>query len=140
MCAGSSRRFPSSAAWIFDGTNLQSGDTFSLGGIEIDARAAASPRGTKVLATIPDVFGPGMTAEMTYYETPQGAKVFAAGAFSLAAAIWHAPVQDYAGSPDGAAPWADVDPPAAIPPPVAGAEGPHTRPGWLTAGRPDDAA
>jgi len=42
--------------------------------------------------------------------------------------------------PDGAAPWADVDPPAAISPPVAGAEGPHTRPGWLTAGRPDDAA
>ena len=25
------------------------------------------------------MFGPGLTAQMTYYETPQGAKVFAAG-------------------------------------------------------------
>jgi hypothetical protein len=53
---------------------------------------------------------------------------------------WAGPAQDYAGRSDGTAPSADVDPPAAIPPPVAGAEGPHTRPAWLTAGRPDDAA
>ena len=53
---------------------------------------------------------------------------------------WGAPVRDAVESADGAAPWADVAPPAAVPPPVAGAEGPHTRPGWLTAGRPDDAA
>ena len=50
-----------------------------------------SPRGIKVLATIPNVFGRGMTAEMTYYETPNGAKVFAAGAFSLGGGI-HNPV------------------------------------------------
>jgi hypothetical protein len=34
-----------------------------------------------VLAEIRNLFGPGKTAQMTYYETPNGAKVFAAGAF-----------------------------------------------------------
>ena len=34
---------------------------------------------TQVLATIPDLFGPGRTAEMTYYEHWSGAKVFSAG-------------------------------------------------------------
>jgi hypothetical protein len=33
---------------------------------------------------VPDLYGPGFTAQMTYYETRAGAKVFAAGAFSLA--------------------------------------------------------
>ncbi len=84
---------PESATWVFEGTELHNGDHFSTGGIEIDARAAASPRGIKVLATIPNVFGPGKTAEMTYYETSKGAKVFAAGAFSLGAAVWHAQAQ-----------------------------------------------
>jgi hypothetical protein len=81
---------PESAAWVFEGTELRNGDHFSSGGIEIDARADASPHGIKVLAAIPNVFGPGKTAEMTYYETSKGAKVFAAGAFSLGAAVWHA--------------------------------------------------
>ena len=31
--------------------------------------------------------GPGRTAEMTYYETPGGAKVFAAGALNFTASI-----------------------------------------------------
>ena len=31
--------------------------------------------------------GPGRSAEMTYYETPAGAKVFAAGALNFAASI-----------------------------------------------------
>jgi hypothetical protein len=82
-----------SLPWAFRGTGLRDGQHFGTGGIEIDARAAASPRGTRVLATIPRIFGPGKTAEMTYYETPNGAKVFAAGAFSLATCIWQAPVQ-----------------------------------------------
>ena len=34
-----------------------------------------------MVAEIPDLFGPGMTAQMAYYETKGGAKVFAAGAF-----------------------------------------------------------
>jgi hypothetical protein len=84
-------QFPTSAAWIFDGTELTPGQHFSVGGIEIDKRAPSSPRGTKVLATIPNVFGDGMTSEMTYYQTARGAKVFAAGAFSLGGGI-HNPV------------------------------------------------
>jgi hypothetical protein len=74
-------------SWIFAGVRLRSGVEFSNAGIEIDATAASSPRSTQVLATIPNLFGPGMTAQMTYYETARGAKVFAAGAFTLAGAI-----------------------------------------------------
>jgi hypothetical protein len=40
-----------------------------------------------VLASIPNLMGPGRSAEMTYYETPAGAKVFAAGALNFAASI-----------------------------------------------------
>jgi hypothetical protein len=42
-----------------------------------------------VLGEIPNLFGTGMTAQMTYYATPRGAEVFAAGAFTLGgAALW----------------------------------------------------
>ena len=54
-------------------------------GIEIDRTSPDSPKGVQVIAEIPDLFGPGFTAQMTYYETKGGAKVFAAGAFTLAA-------------------------------------------------------
>ena len=70
--------------WLFGGTGLGRGDHFGLFGIEIDARAPSSPPATTVLASAPGLFGPGMDAEMTYYELPNGAKVFAAGAFTLA--------------------------------------------------------
>ena len=63
------------------------GSHVGRGGIEIDKRAAASPPGLIVLAEISNLFGPGFTAEMTYYETPRGAKVFAAGAFTLAGSV-----------------------------------------------------
>jgi len=74
------RRAPA-AAWIFAGTGLTLGSAFARGGVEIDKTVPASPRGVQVLAEIPDFFGPGLTAQMTYYETARGAKVFAAGAF-----------------------------------------------------------
>ena len=75
--------------WLFRGTGLANGDRFGSFGIEIDARTPDSPRGIRVLARIPDVFGPGRSAEMTYYTTRRGAKVFAAGAFTLGgAALW----------------------------------------------------
>jgi hypothetical protein len=74
-------------AWAFAGTGLVDGSEFGRYGIEIDSRAAASPPGVRVLASIPDVLGPGRTAEMTYYETPAGAKVFAAGALNFAASL-----------------------------------------------------
>jgi hypothetical protein len=46
--------------------------------------APASPRGTRVLAELRNGHGPQLTAQMTYYRTPAGARVFAAGAFTLA--------------------------------------------------------
>jgi hypothetical protein len=76
------------APWLFAGTGLRNGDDLSTGGIEIDSTQPASPANVKVLAEIPNLYGPGFTAQMTYYETPGGAKVFAAGAFSLADSVW----------------------------------------------------
>jgi hypothetical protein len=76
-----------SQAWAFDGTGLADGDVFGRYGIEIDARTPASPRGIQVLAHIPNLLGTGRTAEMTYYETAAGAKVFAAGALNFGASL-----------------------------------------------------
>ena len=73
--------------WAFAGTGLSSGDRFGQFGFEIDARSPQSPAGTQLLASIPDLMGPGRSAEMTYYETPAGAKVFAAGALNFTASI-----------------------------------------------------
>ena len=76
-------RAATTAPWFWAGTGLGDGATFGqeLGGygIEIDQTSPSTPPGTIVLAEIPDIFGPGLTAQMTYYETPQGAKVFAGG-------------------------------------------------------------
>ncbi|HET7648876.1 MAG TPA: N,N-dimethylformamidase beta subunit family domain-containing protein [Gaiellaceae bacterium] len=80
--------------WLWDGTGLADGSTFGqfVGGygIEIDSATADSPPGTVVVAQIPDLLGPGATAQMSYYETPGGAKVFAAGAldFGGSATFW----------------------------------------------------
>jgi hypothetical protein len=82
----------SAARWLFAGTGLKDGSTFGSGGIEIDKTATGSPLGVDVLAEIPNLFGPGFTAQMTYYETPAGAKVFAAGAFTLAGAVLDDPI------------------------------------------------
>jgi hypothetical protein len=75
------------APWAFDGTGLEDGDVFGRYGIEVDARTAASPRGIQLLAHIPDLLGSGRSAEMTYYETPRGAKVFAAGSLNFGASL-----------------------------------------------------
>jgi hypothetical protein len=83
-----------SAPWLWAATDLTDGATFGqfVGGygIEIDATTPDSPPGTTVLAQIPDLLGPGITAQMTYYETPAGAKVFAAGTldFGGSATYW----------------------------------------------------
>ena len=75
------------APWVFEGTGLQNGSSFGRYGIELDARTAASPPGTILLAEIKDLMGAGRSAEMTYYETAAGAKVFAAGVLNFAASI-----------------------------------------------------
>jgi hypothetical protein len=75
--------------WAFAGTGLGAGEPFASFGIEIDHTAPSSPPGIQVLGEIPNLFGTGMTAQMTYYATPRGAEVFAAGAFTLGgAALW----------------------------------------------------
>jgi len=81
------------APWLFHGTGLHNGSRFGKYGVEIDARTPDSPLGTEVLATIPDVFGPGKTAEMTYYALPNGAKVFAAGTINFGGTAQLPPVR-----------------------------------------------
>jgi hypothetical protein len=71
------------APWLFAGTGLRNGSKFGRGGIEIDEIGPKAPPGTTVIAIIPHVIG-NRNAEMAYYETPRGAKVFSAGAFTLA--------------------------------------------------------
>jgi hypothetical protein len=83
--------------WLWDGTGLIDGSTFGqfVGGygIEIDQTAPESPPGTVVLAQIPDLYGPGTTAQMSYYETPGGAKVFAAGTLDFGGSSTFWPVK-----------------------------------------------
>jgi N,N-dimethylformamidase beta subunit-like, C-terminal len=70
------------APWLFVGTGFHNGSKFGLGGVEIDEIGPSAPRGTKMIATIPHVIG-RLSAQMSYYERG-GAKVFSAGAFTLA--------------------------------------------------------
>jgi hypothetical protein len=77
------------APWLFRGTGLRNGATFGKYGIEVDAATSASPHGTRVLAQIRGIFGPGVNAQMTYYTTPHGAKVFAAGVMNFGgSSLW----------------------------------------------------
>ncbi|MCY7304319.1 MAG: hypothetical protein LH654_15075 [Thermoleophilia bacterium] len=82
------------APWLFDKTGLVTGSTFgeTVGGygIEIDMATPDSPLGTIVLARVVDLFGPGLSGEMTYYETEAGARVFSAGTldFGGSATFW----------------------------------------------------
>jgi hypothetical protein len=71
------------APWAFAGTGLHRGSRFGTYGIEIDSRTSVSPPGIRVLARVPDIFGRGRSAEMTYYETRAGARVFAAGTINF---------------------------------------------------------
>jgi hypothetical protein len=79
-------------SWLFAGTDLRVGSGFGRGGVEIDQVTGASRRGVRVVAEIPHLFGPGMKAQMTYYETARGARVFAAGAFHLTRSVISDPV------------------------------------------------
>jgi hypothetical protein len=85
------RRAPTDS-WMFAGTDLGVGSAFGRGGVEIDQVTGASPRGVRVVAEIPHLFGPGMKAQMTYYATKRGARVFAAGAFHLTRSVTSDPV------------------------------------------------
>ena len=88
-------RDTTSAPWLWEGTGRGVGSTLGADiggyGTEIDGTTAFSPPGTIVLAEVPDLFGPGKTAQMTYYETAAGAKVFAAGTLDFGGSVNHAP-------------------------------------------------
>jgi hypothetical protein len=79
--------------WPFENTGLHAGSKFGTYGIEIDAPTADSPKGLRVLATVPDLFGKGRSAAMTYYATPAGAKVFAAGTINFGGSAGWEPVK-----------------------------------------------
>jgi hypothetical protein len=85
------------APWLFERTSLQNGsllgDNVGGYGIEIDMTTPASPPGTRVLARIPDLFGPGLSAEMAYYETDVGARVFSAGVLDFCGTVHWEPMR-----------------------------------------------
>jgi N,N-dimethylformamidase beta subunit-like protein len=69
--------------WLFARTGLRDGSLIpGYYGIEIDGTTPASPPGTTVVATIPNIF-PCKTADMTYYTTASGAQVFDAGTINF---------------------------------------------------------
>jgi hypothetical protein len=72
------------APWIFADTGIANGAQFGYFGVEADRVTTNSPKSLRVLATIPHIFNSKHSAAMTYYDTPSGARVFAAGAFTLA--------------------------------------------------------
>jgi N,N-dimethylformamidase beta subunit-like protein len=70
------------APWLFAGTGAVDGTVLGTAryGIEFDMVGPFSPPGTTVLATVTPGFSDGsILGQMSYYETPAGAKVFAAG-------------------------------------------------------------
>jgi hypothetical protein len=76
------------APWLFAGTQLHNGSLLGRYGIEIDEPNAVSPPGVHVLATIPNEFGPGKSANMTIYQRGRST-VFDAGAINFgASAHW----------------------------------------------------
>jgi hypothetical protein len=90
-------RSATTAPWLWEKTGLVNGSLFGFThggfGIEIDATTRRSPRGTIVLAEVPEIYGPGYTAQMTYYETPAGARVFAAGTLDFGGRARYWPVR-----------------------------------------------
>ncbi|HEX4680114.1 MAG TPA: N,N-dimethylformamidase beta subunit family domain-containing protein [Gaiellaceae bacterium] len=92
------RRAAKKLPWLINGTGLRVGTKFSSGGIEADDVTSASPKNVRVIAAIPNLYGDGRDADMTYYDTPAGAKVFAAGAFSIAGSVWQGHVRQLVGN------------------------------------------
>jgi hypothetical protein len=77
---------PDAAPWLFNGLTVTAGAALSTAryGIEFDAITPFSPVGTVVLAEVtPGLRGTLIRGQMSYYETPVGAKVFAAGTLSF---------------------------------------------------------
>jgi hypothetical protein len=84
------------ATWLFARTGLVDGATFGTAvggfGIEIDQTTKDSPPGTQIVAIVPNLFGIGVHAEMTYYETEAGARVFSAGTLDFSTSVLQQPM------------------------------------------------
>jgi hypothetical protein len=78
-------------SWLLRGTGLHDGDSFGRYGIEVDRLSRYSPPATIVLARCRDIFGPGRSAEMTFYETARGARVFSAGVMNFGGSLEYEP-------------------------------------------------
>jgi len=89
-------RSATTAPWLWAGTGLTDGAAFGqeLGGygIEIDQTTVFTPPQTIVLADVLDLYGPGLTGQMTYYESG-AAKVFAAGTLDFGGTATYWPVR-----------------------------------------------
>jgi N,N-dimethylformamidase beta subunit-like protein len=79
-------RDQSAAHGLLADAGLRNGARFGEGGVEVDATTRRSPAATHVLAEL--LWRNGKAGQMTYYETRRGAKVYAAGAISLVAALY----------------------------------------------------
>ncbi len=78
---------PEAAPWLLVGLSLTAGAPLSTAryGIEFDATTPDSPPGTRVIAEVdPNLRGGQVRGQMSFYETPAGARVFAAGTLSFA--------------------------------------------------------
>jgi hypothetical protein len=78
---------PGAAPWLFANLTVGVGAplTSARYGIEFDTVTASSPPGTAALAEVdPQLGGGRIRGQMTYYETVEGARVFAAGTLSFA--------------------------------------------------------
>ena len=73
---------PHAANGLFASAGLAKGEGLGVAGIEVDRLTPHSPHNIKVLAEV--AWRRGKTAQMTYYSTQSGAKVFDAGAFTIA--------------------------------------------------------
>ena len=92
--------------WLFEGTGARERIDDRR-----DASAATGSRSTRGRGprrparssspTIPNIFGPGINAEMTYYETAAGARVFNAGALDFGGSVLTWPVEPHAREPLG---------------------------------------
>ena len=60
--------------WLSAATGLRRGSRLGSAGIEIDSVAPSSPRNIRIVSVVPNLFGPGLSAHMTYYETRRGSQ------------------------------------------------------------------
>ena len=72
--------------WLLTRTRLGLGSQFGHFGIEADRITSSSPATVRQVAIIPNLMGPGLPAQMSYYATSRHARVFAAGVLNFAPA------------------------------------------------------